>query len=182
MDNLLQPAHLSNDIVQLIPLHMDDREALYQVASDPLIWEQHPNPDRYQRPVFDTYFNGALESGGAFLITDAATGSPIGCTRFYDHEAARREIKIGYTFFSRSCWGRSFNSATKQLMLDHAFTFVDTVVFHVGTKNLRSRKAMEKLGATLFREVDVAYYGEAVRRNAEYHISKESWKQLQSGR
>ena len=71
----LQPVHLLNTKVRLTLLRPDDREALYQVASDPLIWEQHPNPDRYQRPVFDTYFNGALESGGAFLITDAATGS-----------------------------------------------------------------------------------------------------------
>jgi RimJ/RimL family protein N-acetyltransferase len=179
MDNLLQPAHLSNDIVHLIPLRPEDREALYPVAADPLIWEQHPNPDRYQRPVFDTYFNGALESGGAFLITDTATSAPIGCTRFYDHDTVLREIKIGYTFFARSCWGRPFNSATKKLMLDHAFTFVDTVLFHVGAKNLRSRKAMEKLGARLFKEVEVAYYGEAVRTNVEYHMTRELWQQLQ---
>lgn len=174
----LQPAELSNNLVRLTPLTATDFEPLYAVASDPLIWAQHPNPDRYKREVFTNYFTGAMESGGAFLITDRLSGQAIGCTRFYDYEAGLSALKIGYTFFSRSCWGKGYNRATKTLMLDHIFHYVDTVYFHVGNHNFRSQKAMEKLGAAKIREIDVAYYGEPVRTNVEYRITKAQWELL----
>jgi RimJ/RimL family protein N-acetyltransferase len=168
----LQPIHLQNELVQLVPLSAADFEELYAVASDPLIWEQHPNPDRYQSTVFSNYFDGAIASNGAFLIKDAQTGTAIGSSRFYDHKPELREIKIGYTFFSRACWGKPYNSNVKHLMLAHAFTFVDRVVFHVGASNFRSQKAMERLGAVKTGEEEVAYFGEASRWNFVYEISK----------
>ena len=138
----LQPFNLSDQWVQLIPLQENDFERLYEVAQDPLIWEQHPNPDRYKRDVFLNYFNGAVESKGAFLILNA-DNQVIGCTRFYDYFPEKSEIKIGYTFFSRACWGKPYNRSAKMLMLNHAFQFVDQVIFHVGANNIRSQKAME---------------------------------------
>jgi RimJ/RimL family protein N-acetyltransferase len=168
----LQPIHLHNDLVQLAPLTVADFEELFTVASDPLIWEQHPNPDRYQRPVFLNYFEGAIASKGAFLIKDAITGEAIGSSRFYDHKPDLQEIKIGYTFFSRACWGKPYNSQVKHLMLAHAFTFVERVVFHVGASNFRSQKAMEKLGAVKIGEEEVAYFGEASRWNFVYEVRK----------
>ena len=170
----LQPIHLQNELVQLIPLSIDDFEVLYTVASDPLIWEQHPNPDRYKRDVFSNYFDGAMASKGAFLIKSAETGAAIGSSRFYDHKPELKEIKIGYTFFSRACWGKPYNSNVKHLMLSHAFTFVERVVFHVGASNLRSQKAMEKLGAIKTGEEEVAYFGEPSRWNFVYTISNPS--------
>ena len=166
----LQPTHLRNRYVILTPLTADDFESLYAVASDPLIWEQHPNPDRYKREVFMNYFQGALESGGAFLIKNADTEEVIGCSRFYDHFPELKEVKIGYTFFGRSSWGKGFNRATKELMIRHALAAVDTVIFHVGVNNLRSRRAMEKLGAHLEGYLDIAYYGEATKQNCIYTI------------
>jgi RimJ/RimL family protein N-acetyltransferase len=166
----LQPAHLRNQYVILTPLAGEDFEPLYAVASDPLIWEQHPNPDRYKRDVFSTYFKGAIESGGAFLIKNADTEEVIGCTRYYDHIPELREVKIGYTFFGRSSWGKGFNRAAKELMIRHALESVDTVIFHVGVNNHRSRRAMEKLGAALEGYEDVAYYGEATKQNCVYTI------------
>lgn len=168
----LQPIHLQNELVQLTPLSIDDFEVLYAVASDPLIWEQHPNPDRYQRAVFSTFFDGAMASKGAFLIKDAETGFAIGSSRFYDHRPELKEIKIGYTFFSRNCWGKPYNSNVKHLMLAHAFTFVERVVFHVGASNFRSQKAMEKLGAIKTEEEEVAYFGEPSRWNFVYEIRR----------
>jgi RimJ/RimL family protein N-acetyltransferase len=166
----MQPTYLRNQYVILTPLAEDDFEALYAVASDPLIWEQHPNPDRYKRDVFGKYFQGAMESGGAFLIKNAETEEVIGCTRFYDHMPELREVKIGYTFFGRSSWGKGYNRATKDLMIRHALAAVDTVIFHVGVNNLRSRRAMEKLGAKLEGYQDVAYYGESTKQNCVYTI------------
>ena len=168
----LQPINLHNDLVQLTPLTANDFEELFAVASDPLIWEQHPNPDRYQRPVFLNYFDGAMASKGAFLIKHAITGEAIGSSRFYNHKPDLQEIKIGYTFFSRECWGKPYNSNVKQLMLAHAFTFVERVVFHVGASNFRSQRAMEKLGAIKTGEEEVAYFGEASRWNFVYEIIK----------
>ena len=165
----LQPTHLNNELVSLRPLAATDFESLYEVASDPLIWEQHPNPDRYKREVFQNYFKGALESGGAFIVLNEHN-QVIGSTRFYDYKPADSEVKIGYTFFARACWGKPYNRSTKLLMLSYAFDFVNHVIFHVGANNIRSQKAMEKLGATKVGEEEVAYYGEATRLNYVYLI------------
>jgi RimJ/RimL family protein N-acetyltransferase len=153
----------------------DDFDALYAVASDPLIWEQHPNKNRYQRTVFETFFKGALESRGALCVLDNATGELIGSSRYYDLDEKRRVVNIGYTFIARSAWGRQYNRALKTLMLDHAFRFVDRVIFHVGAGNMRSRKAMEKLGGIYTGEVPVSYFGEPSSQNVIYKIDKIDW-------
>ena len=172
----LQPIHLQNELVKLIPLKVTDFETLYSVASDPLIWEQHPNHDRYKRDVFQNYFNGAVASQSALMIRDAKTNDLIGCTRFYGLDLNANSIHIGYTFFARSCWGKSFNRNTKKLMLDHAFTIVDNVIFHIGSYNMRSRKAIEKLGAELIEEKMIAYHGETSSLNCVYVIRKNDWQ------
>lgn len=170
----LQPLNLEDEWVKLFPLKKSDFEILYDVAKDPLIWEQHPNPDRYKKEVFQNYFKGALESKGAFLLK-STFNQAIGCTRFYDYFPEKSEIKIGYTFFSRDCWGKPFNKSTKLLMLHYAFQFVQQVIFHVGANNIRSQKAMEKLGAVKIGEELVAYYGEASRNNFVYQIDRNNW-------
>lgn len=171
----LQPT-LQNDQIRLRPLRPADFEALYAVAADPLVWEQHPNPLRYQRPVFSTYFEGAIASGGAFLVEDAQTGAPIGSSRYYDLDPAGSSVLIGYTFLGRSHWGGPWNRALKTLMLDHAFRFVDMVYFHVGAGNRRSRRAMEKLGAEAVEEREVAYHGERETKNIVFRIRKADWE------
>jgi RimJ/RimL family protein N-acetyltransferase len=166
---------LENEHARLVPLQDSDFERLYAVASDPLIWEQHPNKDRYKREVFQTYFAGALLSRGALVIFDKSSGEVAGSTRFYSYDETESSIFIGYTFFARKFWGSGLNRQVKHLMLDHAFTQVNRVKFHVGKDNLRSRKAMEKLGAELQGEIQVAYFGEPTRTNVEYWISRENW-------
>ncbi len=168
-------SRLSNEHLILEPLQQEDFVELYAVASDPLIWEQHPNPDRYKEDVFTTYFEGAMASGGAFLVRDLGSGRAIGGTRFYDLLPDQGEVKIGYTFFSRACWGTSINRQVKTLMLDHAFTRLERVVFHVGALNIRSRKAMQKLGASQIGEEQVAYYGEPAKTNVVFLMTREAW-------
>jgi RimJ/RimL family protein N-acetyltransferase len=168
----LQPAHLKNDIVWLEPLKQEHFEELYLVASDPLIWEQHPNPDRYKLDAFTNYFKGAMESGGAFIIRDTLSGKALGSSRYCAYDAANKEIQIGYTFISRVCWGKSINKAVKKIMLTHAFNDVDKVAFYVGANNIRSQKAMEAIGGIKVREEVVAYFGEPDRLNFRYEINK----------
>jgi RimJ/RimL family protein N-acetyltransferase len=168
----LQPTHLKNDLVWLEPLKQAHFEELYLVASDPLIWEQHPNPDRYKLDAFTNYFKGAMESGGAFIIRDTLSGKALGSSRYCAYDADNKEIQIGYTFFARSCWGKSINKEVKTLMLNHAFNYVDKVAFYVGANNIRSQKAMERIGGIKIREEVVAYFGEPDRLNFRYEINK----------
>ena len=141
----LQPT-LTGELVELRPLRPDDWDALFAAASDPLIWEQHPDSDRYKARVFRRYFEGALDSGGAFAVIDRRTGRIIGSTRFHAYDEAGSEIEIGWTFLTRECWGGAWNGEMKRLLLDHAFKFVERVVFLVGPTNYRSQRAMEKIG------------------------------------
>ena len=168
----LQPTDLKNNLVWLEPLKQAHFEELYLVASDPLIWEQHPNPDRYKLDAFTNYFKGAMESGGAFIIRDTLSGKAFGSSRYCAYDAAMKEIQIGYTFFERSCWGKSINKEVKTLMLNHAFNYVDKVAFYVGANNIRSQKAMERIGGSKIREEVVAYFGEPDRLNFRYEINK----------
>lgn len=144
----LQPI-LKGELVELRPLRENDFAELYAVASDPLIWEQHPASDRYKEDVFREFFRGAMESGGAFVVSDAKTGRCIGSTRFCGYDEERSEIEIGWTFLARSHWGGLYNGEMKRLMLAHAFGFVESVVFLVGPDNMRSRRAVEKIGGVL---------------------------------
>ena len=175
MDFSIQPI-LENSKVRLVPLQETDFEKLYKVASDPLVWEQHPNKDRYKREIFQNFFEGAMISKGAFLIMDKVSNEIAGSTRFYSFDEDENSIFIGYTFYGRQFWGNKLNADVKKLMLDYIFQFVDLVKFHVGAENYRSRKAMEKLGAELMGEVSVAYHGEPEKKNVEFWIKKENWK------
>jgi RimJ/RimL family protein N-acetyltransferase len=141
----LQPI-LKGNLLVLRPLREDDFQDLYAVASDPLIWEQHPIRDRYKEDVFKGFFREAMESGGALIAIDAKDGRIIGSSRFYGYDEEKSEIEIGWTFLARSHWGGIYNKEMKQLMLRHAFQFVNSVIFLVGPQNLRSQKAMEKIG------------------------------------
>jgi N-acetyltransferase len=141
----LQPV-LTGDLVELRPLCEQDFDALYAVASDPLIWEQHPASNRYQPDVFKAFFRDAMDSGGAFLVTDRKDGRVIGSSRYFGYDEAKGEIEIGWTFLARSHWGGVYNREMKRLMLRHAFQFVERVIFLVGPTNWRSQKAMEKIG------------------------------------
>lgn len=130
------------------PLKAADFEPLYAAASDPLIWEQHPAPDRHERNIFEQFFNRGLKSRGALVVLDKATNKLIGSSRYYDVEG-RDSVCIGFTFLTRAYWGGGYNRELKFMMLDHAFIYVRRALFHVGEQNVRSRKAMEKIGAKL---------------------------------
>ena len=165
-------ATLENENVKLVPLNPNDFEELFSVASDQKIWEQHPNKDRYQREVFEKFFQGAIESKGAFIIMDKSSNEVAGSTRFYDYNPKENSIFIGYTFYATKFWGSKLNPQVKKLMLDYIFQFVDKVNFHVGKDNIRSQKAMEKLGAKKVDEVNVAYFGEPEKLNVVFEIDK----------
>lgn len=157
----LQPT-LENELVFLRPLREDDRELLYQVAKDPLIWEQHPCYDRYQRKVYQTFFNDALASQGTLVVLDKAKDSMIGSSRFNKIGEVDNAIEIGWSFLARAYWGGKYNKAIKHLMIDHALATVDHVIFYIDKDNVRSQKAVEKTGA---RRLTDATLDHLVRQN-----------------
>jgi N-acetyltransferase len=128
------------------PIVQDDWTELFTAASDPKIWEVHPSRDRYTEPQFRKFFDDAIRSKMAFTFVDRATGRLVGSSRYYGYEPAIGEIEIGWTFLARSHWGGAANREVKRLMLDHAFTCVDTAIFWVGHENWRSQGAMTKIG------------------------------------
>ena len=175
MDFEYQPV-LKGELVELRPLRADDYEALYAVASDPGIWEQHPAVDRYQEAVFREFFQEALACGGTLVAVDAEDGRVIGSSRFHDYDAGRREVEIGWTFLARSHWGGRYNGEMKRLMCEHAFAFVDSVVLLIGMENTRSQRAAERLGATRAGTRPDA----GGRRSWVYHIARRTWPRTQA--
>ena len=141
----LQPT-LKGDLLELRPLRAEDFHDLHAVAADPLIWEQHPVRDRYREEVFREFFREALESGGTLIAIDARQGQVIGSSRFHGYDTGKSEIEIGWTFLARPYWGGVYNGEMKRLMIEHAFRFVNSVIFLVGPENLRSQRAVEKIG------------------------------------
>ncbi len=155
----------------LRPLVETDLDALYRAASDPLIWEQHPERLRHTRERFEVYFRTGMESGGALAIIDRRSGEMIGSSRFRDYRQYESSVEIGYTFLARRFWGTGCNGELKRLMLAHAFRFVDTVFFVVGPENHRSRAALAKIGAE---EVDIARPGADARCSIVYRLQRSS--------
>jgi len=171
----LQPELLEDDITKLVPLQESDFDALYKVASDPLIWEQHPMKDRYKIEVFKPFFDAAINSKSAFLILDKETNEIIGNTRYYDYNPEKSSIAIGFTFIARKYWGGLYNKSNKKLLIDYAFQHVDSILFHIGADNIRSQKAASKLGAVKTGEMIVTSNGVEIA-HFEYELKAENYK------
>lgn len=169
-----RPEILENEILKIVPLNESDFENLLELASDPLIWEQHPAKDRYKREVFRLFFDGAISGNTAFKIIDKSTSKSIGSTRYYDYDPEKKSIAIGYTFLVRQYWGGPYNKSAKRLLLEYAFRFVDKVFFHIGGSNIRSQMAIAKLGAVKVREFESEINGKPVEY-FEYLIEKNNW-------
>lgn len=120
----IQPV-LETEGILLSPLQENDFDNVYDVASDPKIWEQHPNKESWQKEIFKTFFVGAIQSKGAFKIIDKNNGSVIGSTRFYIYSESENSIQIGYTFYKTQYWGNGINDLVKRLMLDYIFNFAN---------------------------------------------------------
>jgi RimJ/RimL family protein N-acetyltransferase len=137
---------LTGEFLELRPLRAEDFDGLYAVAADPLIWEQHPVRDRHEEAAFRVFFREALTSGGTLIVIDANSQRIIGSSRFHGYDEERSEVEIGWTFLARSHWGGKYNGEMKRLMLRHAFRCVTSAVFRVGLQNVRSQRAVEKIG------------------------------------
>ena len=174
----LQPT-LDDGVVILRPLKEEDLDDLYMVASDPLIWEQHPSKDRCRRDVFELFFKDGIASGGAFAVIDKKTGQVIGSTRFHYIKEVENAIEIGWTFLARQYWGGRYNQAMKKLMMDYAFQFLDNILFYIDENNLRSQMAVKKIGGEPITSLAGVTLEARPDASAIYLITKKNWKEKQ---
>ena len=167
---------LQGTSISLLPLVDSDFDELFACASDKQVWAGHPHPDRYKKSVFSPYFKTAIDSKACAVIENRS-GKIIGSTRYYLSSTVPDDICIGFTFLVQEHWGGKINYELKKLMLDYAFSYFTNVWFHVGTTNIRSQKAILKIGVTFIREeaLDISSKGESWLC---YQIERETWQSL----
>ena len=160
---------LASELLLLRPLDRGDFESLYRIAADPLVWEQHPSKDRTDKSVFRLWFDEALASQGALVAVDRSNGEVIGTSRYGLPGAD--EVEIGWTFLARARWGGMWNGEMKRLMLAHAFESVSTVVFTIHSNNVRSQRAVERVGAS---RVGTSPDPHGRGQNIVFHLQKQA--------
>lgn len=160
-----------NNYLRLFQAQNSDFEKLYLVAKDPKIWEQHPENDRWKKSKFSLFFkNGLSNEFGLLIVFDKRDNNFIGSTRFYGYDINNSAIRVGFTFISKEYWGTTVNFHIKKMMLDYAFNFVHNIFFDIGVNNIRSRKAVEKIGARLVIDSPTG--------NVVYRIVKENFNDV----
>jgi len=164
-----------DDLITLRPLIDSDFEPLYEIAKDPLIWEQHPCFNRYRSKEYSEFFNDSLKSKGALIIIDKQNDKIIGSSRFKPVKKADNAIEIGWSFLSRNYWGGKYNRSMKTLMIDYAFKYMDDIIFYVGIQNLRSQKAVEKIGGHRVTQPQFSHLMKRVGQDWTYRINKKDW-------
>ena len=167
---------LSDNLISLTKLCDSDFDALYAIAGDELLWQQHPAKERYKRENFERWFESALDTETVLKIIDLAYGRVIGSSRFYDYKP-KQEIAVGHTFLGRDYWGGEYNCHLKKLMFDYAFTDVEHIWLHIGANNLRSQKASEKIGAVHVSTEMLGFSGNELSEYFCYKITREQWQQ-----
>lgn len=167
----LQPT-LENELLTIRPMENGDLEALYEVAKDLKIWEQHPCK-RYLKPEFEKFFVESIKSNGALVIIDKLTDEIIGSSRFKVFDGFSNQVEIGWTFLSRKYWGGKYNKSGKNLMIDHAFKYVDYIIFYVDKNNIRSQKAVEKINGRKIEESEHRKFPKTSIDNLTFVIKKE---------
>lgn len=165
---------LEGQNINLRPLAESDFDGLFACASDKKIWEGHPSTDRYKLSEFTPYFKDSIESKACLVAVDKQSQKIIGLSRYYQVENYPQDICIGFTFLARAYWGGATNLEMKTLMLNHSLQSFSTTWFHVGLSNIRSQKAMEKIGGEYIGEDDFIIGGKSGRW-MYYRITKDAW-------
>ena len=174
---------LQGKLVRLEPLSQKHFDELISASQDVRIWTylSHDGLNAQDVPL---YLDEALlkkEKGlqYPFTIINSLTNKIIGTTRFWKISEANKKLEIGWTWLHPDYWGGGYNQETKYLLLDFCFEKLNT--FKVGLvaseDNLRSRAAIEKIGAKLdgvLRKERICSDGVS-RGFAYYSITDDEW-------
>lgn len=161
------PVQLQAHGVRLVPLALEHEAGLRAAAADGALWNIRvtsvPEPEQ-TRAYIETALQGREQGHRfAFAVLDDATGEVLGCTSYHDILPAVKRVEIGFTWYAKRCQRTHVNTATKLLMMGHAF---DTLGCHVvgwrtDNFNFTSQRAIERLGA----KKDGVIRGHALRRD-----------------
>jgi Acetyltransferases, including N-acetylases of ribosomal proteins len=184
MNWLQHPVHLHNEYIRLEPLSSGHFDALLAIAQQQEIWQylalDGTDKETLLRELKAAILRRATGEEYAFTIFDNKTNEIIGSTRLYNMFPEHRKLEIGWTWYSPKVWGKGHNIACKLLLLTYAFETLKTlrVQFQAHDKNLRSRAAIQKIGATfegILRNDRIRYNGEQ-RDTAVYSIIEREWQ------
>lgn len=145
---------LPGGVARLVPMRPDHAPGLL-AASDPVVWEFMTSPPPGDINDMLAWMRPALEAAAAgtaqpFVVEHVPTGRVVGSTRIFDVQPLQRSIEIGFTWLTPDCWRTPVNTQCKFLLLRHAFETLgcSRVQLKTDARNLRSRAAMERMGAT----------------------------------
>ncbi|MCK5441979.1 MAG: GNAT family N-acetyltransferase [Maribacter sp.] len=178
------PIILENDFVQLSALTLENYKNLTQIASQKKLVEYSPS-DIESPAALKNYVQTALEQlqedkSIPFIIYDKKSRSYAGCTRYMNINWPHKVLEIGSTWMGREFQGSGLNSQMKFLMVNHAFGPMgfEKVEFRIDERNMRSRKAVEKLGGVLegVLRKNVFLLDGFKRNTCCYGILKEEWE------
>ena len=163
----VEPVHLSDRGIALVPLDLSHEAGLAAAAADGELWKLRitsvPEPEHTRQYIADALAMREAGNRFAFAVTDSASGQVLGCTSYHDIVPAVKRVEIGWTWYRHSVQRTHVNTTAKLLMMGHAF---DTLGCHVvgwrtDNYNFASQRAIERLGA----KKDGVLRGHALRRD-----------------
>ncbi|WP_340063020.1 GNAT family protein [Ascidiimonas aurantiaca] len=181
-----EPFILENERAKLEVLTLENHKVLQPVASEKDIIPYSPSRlgssadlEKYVKTALEDQVKGISIP---FIIFDKMVQAYAGCTRFGHIDARNRVLHIGWTWLGKDFRGTGLNSSVKLLMLAYAFEIMnfEKVEFRIDERNIRSRKAVEKLGASLegILRSDVIMRDGYRRNTCCYGILKSEWPQI----
>lgn len=178
------PTILTGQSVDLIPLDTEHFAALEALAKDKRIWEFYAfdgsNSERFLGILTDALNEREKGTQFPFVIFHKPGNKIIGSTRFLDIQASHKKLEIGSTWLHPDFWATKVNLECKLLLLTYCFENLQALRVQLKTdeNNLRSRKAIEKIGGQFegILRNDMLRDNNTKRNSAYYSIIDEEWK------
>ncbi len=179
------PLILEGKKVKLIPLTEQYFDELIRLSDDEIIWTFMPvngtDKDKLLGALNEAIIKRDKGEQYPFVVINKATEKVMGSTRYLNLNKEHRNLEIGYTWYLPEYWGKGFNEECKYLLLKHCFEELKTIRVQIITsnKNLRSRKAIERVGGK-FEGVlrDVVIRNGEKRSVAYYSIIEDEWNHV----
>ncbi|MEO8249597.1 MAG: GNAT family protein [Burkholderiales bacterium] len=187
-DAFVRPVELHDRGVRLVPLGLEHEDGLRTAAADGQLWNIRvtsvPAPHETRSYIETALTSREQGSRFAFAVTDAASGTVLGCTSYHDIVPALRRVEIGYTWYAKRCQRTHVNTTCKLLMLTHAFDTLNcnVVGWRTDNFNFASQRAIERLGA----KKDGVIRGHGLRRDGTirdtvmYSVTAGEWPEIKA--
>ena len=185
----IQPITLKGNLVHLEPLSDQHVAGLTKIGQDIQIWQHLPyglldTTEKMKVHVSEMLRRAANGTDLPFAVIHLASGQSIGCTRYLGIDKANRKLEIGGTWYGTNYQRTGVNTECKYLLLTHAFESLGCVrvQFKTDARNIRSQKAIERLGAV--KEGNLRNHmllpDEKTRDSVYYSIINTEWPQVKT--